>query len=63
MLAFEALELSSALGQVASCIAQSPFCPGGFSDPFYYNTLPVWGVGAFLVVVATVLFLMAHRSR
>jgi hypothetical protein len=36
MLAFGALELSSALGQVASCIAQSPFCPGGFSDPFYY---------------------------
>ncbi|MGP8147454.1 MAG: hypothetical protein ACLQAS_08725 [Thermoplasmata archaeon] len=64
MLALGVSELASALGTVLSCVAQTVFCPGGgFSSQFYYETLPVLGGGAFLIVVATVLFIMARRTR
>lgn len=62
MLALGVSELTSALGQVLSCVAQTPFCPGS-SNQFYYDTGPILGGGAFLIVVATVLFIMAHRTR
>jgi hypothetical protein len=61
MLAFGVLEVTSALVQVLSCVAQTSSCPGS-SIQFYYDAMPPLGGGAFLIVVATVLFIKAHRT-
>ncbi|MGA8604805.1 MAG: hypothetical protein WB788_07085 [Thermoplasmata archaeon] len=62
-LAFGVLEVTSSLGQVLNCLYQTDFCQGGFSGGILINTLPGLGGGAFLVVVAAVLFILAHRNR
>ncbi len=60
LLALGVLEAASALGEVASCLANSTSCFGG---QIYYSTLPALGGGVFLLVVATVLFVLARSSR
>jgi hypothetical protein len=63
VLAFGVLTISSSLGTILNCLVQDDFCSGGFSTGIYYNTLPSLGGGVFFVVVAVVLFWMAHRAR
>lgn len=62
-LAFGVLEVASSLGQLLSCLFQTEFCPGGFTSGLYLGALPSLGGGALLVVVASVLFVLAHHLR
>lgn len=62
-LAFGVLELAGALGQALECLAQTPYCPAGFSQASYLEVVPTLVGAAFLVAVAFVLFLLARGQR
>jgi hypothetical protein len=62
-LSFGLLYITSDIGQVLNCLAQTSFCSGGFSQAIYYNTVPALVGGAIMVVIAMVLFMLARRVR
>jgi hypothetical protein len=63
LLAVGVFELSATLGQVLNCAFQTNFCSEGFSTGILYEEVPALGGAAFLLVVATVLFLKARREH
>jgi len=62
-LAFGVLIVAEYTGEVLNCWAQTEGCSNGFNQAIYYETVPGLVGGAILVVVALVLFVLAHRER
>jgi len=60
LLAVGTLEVSSILGELASCLDSGAACFGGV---IYYTELPELGGGLFLVAVAAILLVLAYRTR
>ena len=62
-LAFGVQVFASALGQTLKCAYRTPFCQNGFTPAETLTVVPLLAGGAFLIVVAAVLFLLAHRNH
>jgi len=60
-LAWGIMIITESLGEVLNCLSQDDFCSGGFSQPVYFETVPILVGGAILVVVAFVLLVLARR--
>ncbi len=54
---------AGSLGQALSCAYQTPGCSSGFTTAEDFYLIPGLVGGAFLIVVAAVLFVLARRSR
>ena len=63
MLGFGVMEVAESLGFVLECAYQTSSCPSGFVGGIELEFASELGAGAFLVVVAGVLFLLARRSH
>ena len=62
-LAFGVEVFASGLGQALNCAYQTQFCSNGFTTAESLYLVPFLVGGAFLIVVATVLFQLARRTQ